>query len=462
MKTIGLLFYLLFLGVFATAQSNAEGFSSNVGESMAAKTQEKDSLAVFQSGSYSLSQLQIEGEETQVFDLKRDRGYYSILQINSPDKTPFESTLTLMNESDSLGVEFLDLYNQNYASEKQFGIRLQKRGKGVFKPFVIDFSDGRKKTKVFEASSNQLSTFYGKLAVKGNFLSVQGKGSGYSFSALELKSDEAVPKLWQISHKQDVPHALSFSYYNGSRWQFPLMISDKGNTVIGAIDDLDNARFQVRGNSYFEGEMTLEKADISLSGDDSRIVFKTDRGVRGQIRNSENERFVALENTVAGSALQLDDSGEVIFSGHKALQLDSRQQFNFIRFQGENLAHGFVGFDSKTENLLFGINTSRNEETKVTSILVAGKTGDVFIGADHSHKAMRAERKLHAKDVLVDSSLLFEGKSAREVKELKKALAVGENEASLVEMNRLLLDKIEELTRQLSAMEQRIEELERK
>ncbi|MGQ7869359.1 hypothetical protein [Sunxiuqinia sp. sy24] len=461
MKTICLIFAFLLLFACAKAQPTAAGLSSDGAADTAGNGLVNDSLAVFKSGSYSLSQYQIKGEETQVLDLKRDKGYYSILQINSPDKTPYESTLTLMNESDSLGVDFLDLYNQNYASEKQFGIRMQKRGKGAFKPFVIDFSDGKEKIKIFQATNNQLSTFYGKLAVEGNFLSVQGKGSGYSFSALELKSDEPIPKLWQISHKQDVPHALSFSYYDGNRWQFPFMISDKGNTLVGSIDDSENARLQVRGASYFDGDMTLEKANLSLLGGESGILFNTDRSIRGRIQNSQKGNFLALENALAGSALKLYDSGQVVLSGHNALVVDSKQDVSFIRFQGKSPASGFVGFDRKTGNLLIGNNTTQNAENDVVSILVSGKTGDVFIGADRSQKKDRAAGKLHASDVLVDSSLFLEGKFAKEIKELRKVAISDEKELSLVLMNRLLLEKIESLTRQLNSMEQRLQELER-
>lgn len=404
MKYRCLFFAFLFLAAIAQAQTIGAKSSSNKIANRSEEAVSADSVSVFTSGSYSVSQYQIGDENVQVLDLQRDKGYYSILQINSPNKTPFESTLALMNKSDSMGVEFLDLYNQNYPSERQFGIRLQKRGKGAFKPFVIDFSDGMKKTKIFQATSDQISTFYGRLQVEGNFLSVQGKGSGYSFSALELKSDEDVPKLWQISHKQDVPHALSFSYYDGDVWKFPLMISEKGNTLVGSINDLRNARFQVSGTSWFNGDIQLQDAILSLTGRDSRILFEAGQGTHGI-----------------------------------------------------SSVTGFLGFDSENGDLLLGKTDSKSEESEPVSLLVSGKTGDVFIGADRSQERLQAVGKLHAADVIVDSSTLLDGEFPDE---LKAFMESGGSELSLVLLNRLLLEKVEELYLKVNSLEKRVQELE--
>lgn len=404
MKYRCLFFAFLFLAAIAQAQTIGVKSSSDKIADRSEEAVSADSVSVFTSGSYSVSQYQIGDEKVQVLDLQRDKGYYSILQINSPNKTPFESTLALMNESDSMGVEFLDLYNQNYPSERQFGIRLQKRGKGAFKPFVIDFSDGMKKIKVFQATGDQISTFYGRLQVEGNFLSVQGKGSGYSFSALELKSDEDVPKLWQISHKQDIPHALSFSYYDGDAWKFPLMISEKGNTLVGSINDLRNARFQVNGTSWFNGDIQLQDANLSLTGCDSRILFEADQGTHGI-----------------------------------------------------SSATGFLGFDSEYGDMLLGKTDSKSEGGEPVSLLVSGKTGDVFIGADRSQERLQAVGKLHAADVIVDSSTLLDGEFPDELKEFMES---GGSELSLVLLNRLLLEKVEELYLKVNSLEKRVQELE--
>lgn len=404
MKYRCLFFAFLFLAAIAQAQTIGAKSSSNKIADRSEEAVSADSVSVFTSGSYSVSQYQIGDENVQVLDLQRDKGYYSILQINSPNKTPFESTLALMNESDSMGVEFLDLYNQNYPSERQFGIRLQKRGKGAFKPFVIDFSDGMKKTKIFQATGDQISTFYGRLQVEGNFLSVQGKGSGYSFSALELKSDEDVPKLWQISHKQDVPHALSFSYYDGDAWKFPLMISEKGNTLVGSINDLRNARFQVNGTSWFNGDIQLQDANLSLTGRDSRILFEADQGTHGI-----------------------------------------------------SSVTGFLGFDSENGDMLLGKTDSKSEGGEPVSLLVSGKTGDVFIGANRSQERLQAVGKLHAADVIVDSSTLLDGEFPDELKEFMES---GGSELSLVLLNRLLLEKVEELYLKVNSLEKRVHELE--
>ena len=454
MRTNLLCFAFVLCAFIAQAQStNSNSFQENRNAEVA------DSIPVFKSGSYAVSQYQLKGEEVQVLDIQRDKGYYSILQINSPEKTPFESTITLMNESDAMGVEFLDLYNQNYSSETQFGIRLQKRGKGKFKPFVLDFSDGKTKTKVFQATSDQQSTFYGKLNVAGNFLSVQGKGSGYSFSALELKSDEPTPKLWQISHKQDIPHALTFSYHDGNGWMFPLMISEKGNTLVGSIEDKNNGRFQVDGASYFKGDMVLDQSKLALRGNTNQIDFGSEQRQRGRIISSEE--YLGFENTVGNNSLKLLDSGSVRLSGMMGLTLESEEALSSIHFRGKGKKKGLLAFDTTHGNLFFEIPSEGRKQEQAASLLISGKNGDVYIGANPSHKKLQATGRLHASDVLVNSASLLEGRSSKELKELKKRAEVEDSEVSLLLVNQLLLDKVEELYRKLDELENRIKELEK-
>ena len=67
----------------------------------------------------------------------------------APD-TDREATVALVRDlttTDEEKQEFLDLYNNGYASETQYGIRIQKRGTGAnYQDFVFDQYDGTTKT----------------------------------------------------------------------------------------------------------------------------------------------------------------------------------------------------------------------------------------------------------------------------------------------------------------------------
>nr|WP_321485487.1 choice-of-anchor J domain-containing protein [uncultured Draconibacterium sp.] len=193
---------------------------------------------IFNSGNYDVYQYTITGETTEILNARRSQYNYSIFQVNAPETNPNESTLALMNELGTSGAEFMDLYNMSYSGASQFGIRLQKRGAGVLKPFVIDFFDGTTNTRVFQTESSKYSTFYGGLGLEGSFFSIKSNGDGYTYSGIELESSESTTsKLWQIVHKQDIPNALSFNFHNGTSWTFPLLILANGHILAGTFSD---------------------------------------------------------------------------------------------------------------------------------------------------------------------------------------------------------------------------------
>lgn len=78
---------------------------------------------------------------------------YSELLIWAPTITSIteerEATIALVRAlNDESKSEYLDLYNESYSSETQYGIRIGRFGTGTsFHPFVIDFYDGTTKTQ---------------------------------------------------------------------------------------------------------------------------------------------------------------------------------------------------------------------------------------------------------------------------------------------------------------------------
>ena len=75
---------------------------------------------------------------------------YTILKIWAPKGAlteEREATLALTREEDG-NAEYFDIYNNGYNSEKQHGIRIQKRGDGEYRDFVFDQYDGTTKTSI--------------------------------------------------------------------------------------------------------------------------------------------------------------------------------------------------------------------------------------------------------------------------------------------------------------------------
>jgi hypothetical protein len=81
--------------------------------------------------------------------LRRYDTDYTLMQIWAPPDAQGsnEATLALVR-GDEPNQEFVDIYNNGYVSETQYGIRIQKRGTGQYRDFVIDYYDGTTKSEV--------------------------------------------------------------------------------------------------------------------------------------------------------------------------------------------------------------------------------------------------------------------------------------------------------------------------
>ncbi len=122
---------------------------------------------------------------TDFFILRNYNQPYTVAQVWSPpgalgSSTAQEATLALVRGNEP-NQEYLDFYNNGYSSETQFGIRLQKRGTGQYRDFVIDQSDGVTKTPLLSVKAS------GKVGVgvtnPQNKLDIEGSaviGSSYS------------------------------------------------------------------------------------------------------------------------------------------------------------------------------------------------------------------------------------------------------------------------------------------
>lgn len=65
----------------------------------------------------------------------------TVFRVSSNSTLGKEATLALVR-GDSPNIEFLDLFNNGYVDSYEYGIRIQKRGTGEYRDFVIQHSDG--------------------------------------------------------------------------------------------------------------------------------------------------------------------------------------------------------------------------------------------------------------------------------------------------------------------------------
>lgn len=97
----------------------------------------------------------------------------TVLRISANTTSGKEATLALVR-GDWPNIEFLDLYNNGYVNSSQYGIRIQKRGTGIFRDFVIDSDDGETKTNAINIKFSDLNDsatlttdFYSDVSISG-------------------------------------------------------------------------------------------------------------------------------------------------------------------------------------------------------------------------------------------------------------------------------------------------------
>ena len=136
--------------------------------------------------------------------LRRYGNDYTILQIWAPSETwfnPYEATLALVRGNEP-NQEYVDIYNNGYPSETQYGIRMQKRGTGQYRDFVFDYSDGTTNTEVMRLKPDQSVNFSGNITVNGT---INGVEINTNKVIIELRtSDPASPFKGQIWFRTDL------------------------------------------------------------------------------------------------------------------------------------------------------------------------------------------------------------------------------------------------------------------
>ncbi|OKL36987.1 polysaccharide deacetylase family protein [Domibacillus mangrovi] len=127
----------------------------------------------FATGGYELP-----GEDTKLYRVKSKGITHTVMEIVSPEPNENngnEATIALMREVDgeSGGPEFMDIYNNGYVDSRQAGIRIQARGSGKLRPFVLDYFDGITRTETFRSTPEGKSYFKGDVYINGKALKAE-------------------------------------------------------------------------------------------------------------------------------------------------------------------------------------------------------------------------------------------------------------------------------------------------
>jgi hypothetical protein len=126
---------------------------------------------VFYTGASEIQILRNYGEEpSTLFEISS--------KVGNPLTDIREATLALTRTDDNGNSEFIDLYNNGYhtgnPASVQYGFRVQKRGNGVYRPFVMDWFDGTTYTNGYNFSIDNGFIFYKDVTINGANLNVAG------------------------------------------------------------------------------------------------------------------------------------------------------------------------------------------------------------------------------------------------------------------------------------------------
>lgn len=123
------------------------------------------------------------------FQFRRIGQHWTILEVHAPASPylGYEATIALTrdltNDTPDVNLEFIDIYNNGYppgeGTEQQYGMRIQKRGTGIWRDFAFDFWEGLGTNKV-EALRVKPTQMVGIGGVTEPSTSLHVSGSGFT------------------------------------------------------------------------------------------------------------------------------------------------------------------------------------------------------------------------------------------------------------------------------------------
>jgi len=236
---------------------------------------------------------------TGFFIMRRYAADYTILQIWAPSETwfnPYEATLSLVRGNEP-NQEFIDLYNNGYPTESQYGIRMQKRGTGSYRDFIFDYYDGNTKLEVMKLHSDQSVDFIGNVDIGGSLSGVdsddipEGSTNKYfSGKTTDDLSEGSTNKYFNGKTTDDLSEGSTNKYFNGKTTD-DLSEGSTNKYFSGkTLDDLPD------GTSYVK----LNKTTQTVYGDktfNDKILDKNGNEVIAmQVETKQNTASIAADS----------------------------------------------------------------------------------------------------------------------------------------------------------------------
>ena len=235
--------------------------------------------------------------------LYRDSGYnylqsydhnwtqFTIAAPNQSFDSDEEATLSLYRDYTTGQKEFLDLYNQRYSGVGQYGIRLQKRGGGEYRNFIIDQSDGTTTTNILTITPDRdigigTKTPGCPLVVVGSNPTEELSGST---PALLFTTIQSSGQQWELAGAYNDPNSISLVDVTNGNVQ-RIVVSSSGNVGIGTASP--NSKLNIAGPiataiANKTADYTLTDSDSTITGDASggaiTITLPSASGIAGRI-----------------------------------------------------------------------------------------------------------------------------------------------------------------------------------
>ncbi len=212
-----------------------------------------------------------------ILTLRRYTRDHTILKIWAPPaflgpnpNPTYEATLSLVRGEEP-NVEYIDLYNNGYPTERQFGIRIQKRGTGQFRDFVFDQYDGTTKTPLMVlAASRNVGVGTVSPAAK---LHVVGDSTTTWYSHLLLTNTaneasglciDAANRDWAIAgtNPSSAMGDQKFVIYDATAFSARLTIDSGGRVGVGKIDPA--YLLDVNGDTKVSGRVIIGSSSVDV------------------------------------------------------------------------------------------------------------------------------------------------------------------------------------------------------
>lgn len=251
------------------------------------------------------------GSDFQI--LRNYNQIYTIQQIWAPPgplTNEREATLALVR-GDEPNQEYIDLYNNGYIGETQFGIRVQKRGTGAYRDFVFDQYDGVTKTPLMmlKASGNigiGTTTPGAKLDVNGNIWTAtagSARNAAYDIAGNHIAASGSI-----------------YSYDGICSGESTGNCTGTGGVIMrsGAIQSGANVGLGGTGASYFMGNVGFGTS-TPASQLHTQILSASAIGQIIQAAAGQTADLTQWRNSAGGNMLLVDRYGRLVYGTDTSL-----------------------------------------------------------------------------------------------------------------------------------------------